>query len=214
VTSHWQQWHAPYEDPTSSLSRRLAVVQRQIARTLDEAPPGRIEIFSVCAGQGRDLIDVLATHPRGDDAHALLVELDEGNVRWARERATQLSVPCEIVQADAAESALYTNFRPAWLAVVCGVFGNISDDDIQATIGAMATMVRAGGSVVWTRHRLEPNLVPSIRQWFHDSGFEEAEYEDVVDSSAAVGRHRLVNPTVNAVPEQLFEFFGDGSGAI
>ncbi|GHD35622.1 hypothetical protein GCM10010335_31060 [Streptomyces galbus] len=31
----------------------------------------------MCAGQGRDLIGVLAGHPRRDDVRARLVELDE-----------------------------------------------------------------------------------------------------------------------------------------
>ena len=33
----WLEWHAPYDDPSSALSRRLEVVQRLLAEAL--APP-------------------------------------------------------------------------------------------------------------------------------------------------------------------------------
>src|SRR5271155_3216408 len=76
--SHWVRWHAPYEDPSSGLSQRLRAVQSMLGAALDEiAPrdpasatdthPEPIRIVSLCAGQGRDVIDVVATHPRGPE---------------------------------------------------------------------------------------------------------------------------------------------------
>ena len=74
----WHAWHDAYDDPGSSLAQRLAVVQARIAAALDVAPPGPLRAVSMCAGQGRDLIPVLASHPRGRDVTARLVELDPG----------------------------------------------------------------------------------------------------------------------------------------
>ena len=74
----WHAWHDAYDDPGSSLAQRLRVVQARIAATLDAAPPGPLRALSMCAGQGRDLIPVLASHPRGRDVTARLVELDPG----------------------------------------------------------------------------------------------------------------------------------------
>ena len=48
----------------SPLVRRLGMIQAQIHAMLDEAPPGPLRAVSLCAGQGRDLIGVLASHPR------------------------------------------------------------------------------------------------------------------------------------------------------
>lgn len=66
----WHEWHRAYDEPGSPLTIRLALVQRRIRDALDAAPPGPIRVVSACAGQGRDLLDVLVDHPRRDDVHA------------------------------------------------------------------------------------------------------------------------------------------------
>src|SRR5687767_8302828 len=75
----WQEWHERYDDPRSSMSRRVAIVQRMLRRALDAAPLGPVSLISMCAGQGRDVIGVLTDHPRAPDVRALLVELDARN---------------------------------------------------------------------------------------------------------------------------------------
>jgi hypothetical protein len=42
------------------LSQRLRLVQRHIDDWLDERPESLLQVVSVCAGQGNDLIGVLA----------------------------------------------------------------------------------------------------------------------------------------------------------
>src|SRR5215472_15812564 len=99
----WYSWHAPYDDPNSGLSRRLAWVQDRIRAALDEAPPGPIRVISICAGQGRDLIGVLPGHPRRGDVSARLVELDPRNIEVARRLAAEAGLAnVEIVLGDAA----------------------------------------------------------------------------------------------------------------
>ena len=69
----WFEWHRPYDDSTSPLAGRLRVVQRYVVEFLDSAPPGEISVVSMCAGQGRDLLEVLAQHPRTPDVTGPLV---------------------------------------------------------------------------------------------------------------------------------------------
>lgn len=57
----WFAWHRAYDDPGSDLRGRLGAVQGFIAEALTRQPPGRIRVVSVCAGQARDLLGVLAT---------------------------------------------------------------------------------------------------------------------------------------------------------
>lgn len=59
----WYAWHQYYDDPDTSLAQCLAAVQGQIRAALDAAPPGPLHVISLCAGQGRDLIGVLAATP-------------------------------------------------------------------------------------------------------------------------------------------------------
>src|ERR1700677_2087156 len=142
--SHWVRWHAAYEDPASNLSQRLAAVQSMVRAALDEIPdthPGPIRIVSLCAGQGRDVIDAVATHPRGPEVSALLVELDPALVAFARDRAAAagpgVAERIRIVEGDASQSHWDADDVPADIVLVCGVFGNISAADIKHTIQAM-----------------------------------------------------------------------------
>src|SRR4051794_39098778 len=127
----WVDWHAGYDDPESRLTLRLRIVQEQIRAALDRAPAGPIEVISMCAGQGRDLLEVLPGHPRGVDVRARLVELDPGNVASARAAG---AAAVEVIEADAGLVDAYRGRIPAYLVLACGVFGNIIDADVERTI--------------------------------------------------------------------------------
>jgi hypothetical protein len=81
----WRTWHKDYADPDSALGRRLPVVQAQVRAALDRSVPGSVQAISVCAGQGHDLLGVLAEHPRRAYVTARLVEPNEHNARLARQ---------------------------------------------------------------------------------------------------------------------------------
>ena len=193
----WYTWHHDYDEPGSALARRLAAVQEQIRTALDAAPPGRLHAVSLCAGQGRDLIGALARHPRRDDVSARLVELDSRNVAAARAAAEAAGLPLvEVVTGDAALTDHYAGMVPAYLVLVCGVFGNMTDDDVRRTIGYCTQLCAHGGTVVWTRGRWEPDLVPQICDWFADRGFELGWVSDQAQGWGA-GAHRF---TATPVP--------------
>lgn len=160
----WWEWHRPYDEPGSFLARRLDIVQQRVREALDRCRPGAIRAVSMCAGQGRDLIGVLVEHPRRHDVTARLVELDPRNVRVARAHIRAAGITgIEVFEGDASPTDVYDGFVPADLVLVCGVFGNISAADIQATIHQLPTLCAAGATVIWTRHRLEPDITPTIR---------------------------------------------------
>jgi hypothetical protein len=225
--SHWVRWHAAYEDPSSNLSLRLRAVQSMVRAALDEIParagagagagaatdPEPIRIVSLCAGQGRDVIDVVVTHPRGPEVSALLVELDPALVAFARERAASLGLAdrIRVIEGDASQCGPYAADVPADIVLVCGVFGNISPAGITRTIQAMRGFCAPGGHVVWTRHRRPPDLTPTVRADFAAAGFTEVGYEAPEGMILAVGHHRLDGATAPFDPGQrLFEFVGDG----
>ena len=221
--SHWVRWHGAYEDPSSRLSARLRAVQSMLGAALDEVPAGaeEIRVVSLCAGQGRDVIDVVATHPRGPAVSALLVEQDPALVRFARDRAQAAGVAdrIRVVEGDASQSRLYAEAVPADVVLVCGVFGNIGAADITRTIETLAGWCTAGGQVIWTRHRRPPDRTPAVRADFAAAGFTEMAFVSPEGTIQGVGRHRLNRPEgpdgVGAVvlfdpDQQLFDFVGDG----
>ena len=179
----WVQWHRDYDDPGSLLSQRGKRVQGHLRAELDRAPAGDIRLISLCAGQGRDVIGVLADHPRRDNVRARLVELDEldeRNVAVARQAAQAAGLAgVEVLQADAGITDVCVGAIPAQIVMVCGVFGNITASDVQATVAALPSLCAPGALVLWTRHRVPPDLTPAIRSWFGDAGFPEVRDERV-----------------------------------
>jgi len=84
------------------------------------------------AGQGPDLLDVLADHRRRDDVRARLVELDSRNTALAEERVRATGLDgLEVVTADASLSDHYHGMVPADLVLICWGVRNIADDDIE-----------------------------------------------------------------------------------
>lgn len=206
----WVTWHAPYDEPGSNLDRRLRWVQRRIGQALDEARPGPIRVLSLCAGQGRDLLEVLPDHPRRDDVAGLLVELDERNVAHARAQAEAEGLDAiEVLQADASNSSAFATGVPADLLLVCGVYGNIGDEDIATTVRHLPELCAPGAVTFWTRHRGAPDLTPAIRQWYMDAGFEEVAFDSEDGFLFGVGTARLTVPPPAYVPDRhLFDFVG------
>lgn len=210
----WQRWHDGYDDAGSVLARRLQVVQTQVRAALDGSPAGPLRVVSLCAGQGRDLLDVLADHPRRDDVQARLVELDARNAVLAEERARDLGLhQVEVVTGDAALTDQYDGLVPADLVLVCGVFGNISDEDIEHTIDTCQQLCQAGGTVIWTRHRGEPDRVPLICEWFEARGFDLQWLSDR-NAGFGVGVHRFAaQPQPLAPAKRMFTFTRGGGSA-
>jgi hypothetical protein len=213
--SHWVRWHREYENPSSPLSLRRRMVQAMVRDVLDTAAPGPIGMVSLCAGQGRDVVDVVAGHPRVADVRVLLVELDPALVAFARHRvdAARLGERVQIVEGDAAQCRWYASHVPADLVLVCGVFGNISDTDIARTIAALPGFCHPGGEVIWTRHRRAPDATPAIRAAFASAGFEEVAFEAPDGYVLSVGRERLRADAPSVAFDRagrLFDFVGDG----
>lgn len=202
----WVGWYADYGDPGSALSRRLRIVQGHIDDWLDHRQDGGLSVVSACAGQGRDLIEVLGRRDDAGRVRATLLEADPRNVERARAAAAGLST-VDVRRADAGDLASYRDATPADLVLMVGVFGNIDDDDIRRTVAALPHLCRPAATVIWTRSRREPDLTGSIRTWFADAGFTEHAFDAPEDTLFSVGVHRLTRtPQSSPPPTRLFTF--------
>jgi hypothetical protein len=195
TNTDWSRWHDAYARLGSALANRLDAVCAQINRRLDATAPHPVRVISACAGDGRDLLGVLAQRSDADRVTALLVEHDVALAARAREVANGVAARIEVRQADAAQSNLYADAVPADLVLLCGIFGNVSDDDVRTTVEAAPQLCALGAEVIWTRHRGHPDLTPYIREWLADAGFDEVafitpEADDRFDQWS-VGVHRL-----------------------
>jgi hypothetical protein len=196
----WHEWYADYDNPGSGLARRLLWVQDQVRAALDAAPAGPVRAVSLCAGQGRDLIGALAGHPPARDVTARLVELDPRNTEVAARLAAAAGLDnVEIVTGDASLASQYADLVPADLVLACGLFGNMTDAHVEQTIGYCAQLCAEGGSVVWTRARWAPDLVPHVCAWFERRDFERVSLTSP-DYVQCVGAHRRAAPPVPLEP--------------
>jgi hypothetical protein len=202
----WRAWHTGYVDPESPLSRRLRVIQGAVGGWLvDQSHPDRI--LSLCAGDGRDVLEVLAGRPDARRVSATLVELDPELAQRARVRAARACLDnVEVRCADAGSSATFVDRLPAGLLLLCGLFGNISDDDIERTVGALPAMIRPGGAVIWTRSRRSPDITPAIQSWLDRAGFQKRVFVAPDDVLWSVGVYDLLTPMVTDLPGRLFSF--------
>ncbi|HUP87583.1 MAG TPA: class I SAM-dependent methyltransferase [Acidimicrobiales bacterium] len=215
MSSDWTAWHREYDDPTSRLSRRLGVVQGFVTEALDHAPSGRIAVLSVCAGEGRDVIGVLRDHPRAHDVDAVLVEFDPQLAANAKALATDAGVGdhVRVIEGDAGITTKLRDGVPADVLLLCGIFGNISDDDVEHTVRKASTLCNEGATVVWTRHPTPPDLTVRIRQWFAESGFVEVGFEAPAEWNFGVGAHRLIaEPEAFPSDLRLFTFVEEHGG--
>jgi hypothetical protein len=207
-TTDWHEWHSRYADNTSTLSQRLRLVQRHIDDWLDERPESSLRVVSVCAGQGHDLIGVLARRPDAGRVRAELIEQDPRNVAVAREGAAAAGLAgITVTCADAGDFAAYQTATPADLVLLAGVLGNISDQDVQATITALPRLCAPEATVIWTRTRRAADLTPTVRGWFAGAGFAERAFHAPPGVLFSVGVHQL-HGRPNSPPRsgQIFTF--------
>jgi Putative methyltransferase len=203
----WQQWHQAYDDPTSALARRLEVVRRRIGEVLSVPRETPIRVLSLCAGDGRDLLPVLAGTAVAAES-IVLVETDAGLADNARRTAAALKLDTvAVITADAGDHEQFARAYPVDLLLLCGIFGNVPEGDIQTTVAATPTMLRNGGTVIWTRGSTQPDVRPAIRQWFKAAGLDEVAFDsEPSDFGVGVGVKPTGAKTSGPMPERLFRF--------
>lgn len=205
----WVAWHDAYDDPTTSLHRRLGIVRRRFAEALATHAGRPTRVLDLCAGDGRDVIPVLAARQGRPEVTAVLVERDPALA--ARAEAAVLDAHLDGVDvrcADAAVPATFADALPADILLLCGIFGNVHEDDVRALIAAVPAMVVPGGVVIWTRGGSDPDRRAVIRRWFAEAGLDEVSF-DGIPGPEGVGVARVpATPTdpVPPLPERLFTF--------
>jgi hypothetical protein len=204
----WFAWHEPYADPASSLSRRLRTVQHHITDWLDSRPGGELYVLSLCAGQGQDIVGVLAARPDTARVRVDLVEADPRNAASARAAVEAAGLDrVSVHEADAGDLATYADFGRADLLLLVGVLGNVGDADLATTVAALPALCAPAATVIWTRHRRPPDRTPAVREMFTAAGFVERAFEAHDDVLYSVGVQQFAGvAAVRPASGRLFQF--------
>lgn len=170
------KWLDRYDDPDSPLSWRLRMVQEWLHKDLDSRR-GQVEIVSVCAGDGRDIIDVLQTRHDADRVNVVLLEAHPDVADLARQRARDAGLDrVEVRTCDASMTSSYVGAVPADIVLLVGLLGNMSHEDVSATIDATPQMCRRAATLIWSRGRDLDDINDRVRRQFTDVGFTEQDY--------------------------------------
>jgi hypothetical protein len=189
---------------------------REVLRAELDARPGPVRVVSLCAGDGRDVLGVLAEREDAARVSVTLVEVLPELVERARSAAAEVEADVQVVAADAGCSQTYLGLAtvPADVVLLVGVLGNISDADVAATVAAMPHLCASGATLVWSRGRsLEgaDDFVTPVREAFAAAGFTEVSIRsfDVQDDRTALGVVRFGRAPVPLEPRQTwFTFVG------
>ena len=109
------------------------------------------------------MLGVLGQRPSDATAvRTVLVELDTCLADAARHRAEDQGIAnVDVRTADAGNTRAYADAVPADLLLLCGIFGNVSDEDVRRTVAAVPRLVGPDATVIWTRSRRAPDLTPA-----------------------------------------------------
>lgn len=147
----WQAWHDAYDEPGSSLARRLEVVRRRLDVVLDLVSSPAPRLLALCAGDARDVVPVLAARADGDQIDVTLVELDDELASRAVNAAKAAGLTRVVVRrGDAGDPASFSDFVPVDVLMLCGIFGNVEHASVADIARAVPAMVLLGGYVIWT----------------------------------------------------------------
>jgi hypothetical protein len=208
----WLEWHELY-NTEPKLQQRLEIVREYISYSLDNSPTGNIRVVSACAGDGRDLLGTLANHPRAKDVYARLVEINPQLVERGRATIESLGLTKQIdfINGDATAAVNYVGAVPADIVIVCGIFGNLADEnELNRLLGNLSFLSKKGAFILWTRgHSNGINYSETVRKYFHEFGFEEVNFKLTETGDMGVGIHRYLGESQSVPKEQnLFVFSG------
>ncbi|MGM3307139.1 class I SAM-dependent methyltransferase family protein [Anabaena sp. WFMT] len=208
----WLEWHDLY-NTEPKLQQRLKIVQEYISYSLDNSPTGDIRIVSLCAGDGRDLLGTLAKHPRAKDVYAKLIEINPQLVERGRATIESLGLTkqIEFINGDATAADNYVGAVPADIVIVCGIFGNLADEnELNRLLGNLSFISKKGAFVLWTRGHF--NCIAyseTVRKYFRDFGFAEVNFKLTATGDMGVGIHRYLGENLPTPKEEkLFVFSG------
>lgn len=205
-TTDWVAWHDAYADEHSALSRRLRIVRRLVRESLLLHPHKTFRVVSLCAGRGDDLVHVLRHDDFARRVRGRLVELDPDNAQALTQAVRAAGLSLEVLEGDAGDRAAYEGAVPADVVLLCGVLGNVSDEDAHNIVRAMPEFCATGATVIWTRTRRAPDLTHRIREWFADAGFSELAFVAPNDALFSVGMSCFMGTPQPLGRGQLFRF--------
>jgi 16S rRNA G966 N2-methylase RsmD len=192
----WSDWpQEVYQQ--QSYQQRLSKVQEHFAECLDNVPRGPVRVLSLCAGDGRDVIGVLNSHPRRTDVSAWLIESNRQCVAICVRQAASVGLQKTVnfVCGDATLCVTYKNIATADIVLICGVWGHVAANQRAQLVAGIASLCKPDAAVIWTRG-LVPNMsrMQEIQSHFAGLAWNKVRVSSTPDQRWAVATYRYSGP--------------------
>jgi hypothetical protein len=179
--------------------QRLRVVKVHLAECLNDAAQGPLRLVSLCAGDGRDVIDVLQSNRRRNDVGAWLVELNGQSIADGalHMKASGLEKLVNFIHADATDYLTYQTLVPCDIILLCGVWGHVPVNERALLVRALASFSKPGGSLIWTRGISRGmDRLNEIQSQFANSSWERVRLSFTPNDKWAISTHRYCGPSL------------------
>ena len=205
----WSDWHRMYQN-NEALKTRLDLVRQTLRAVLDARPSGRIRLVSICAGDGRDVLEVVATHPRRSDIEAWLLDSDAPSVARGLTAVASLGLarPVHFRRADAAAAQSYIDIVPADILLASGFIGRLTFGELEHFAACLPAFCNAGTELIWSRHvRGNQGVdISRVRELFRMHQFDERAFAIASTNGYAVGWQRFAGTAISLDPKmRLFD---------
>ena len=141
-------WHDAYRDPASELSVRLRHVQQGISAEFD-VRPGTVRVMSSCAGQGHDVLGVLAARPElYNRVRGTLLEINPVNAAIARERWRSMRGRTGVLHSGHALVRVHDGAEAQGVSSTTVRFGSPADAEIDAYVATGEPLGCAGAFTI------------------------------------------------------------------
>lgn len=184
----------PGQDPSDA--ERVGTVRRLLARELRElgdGPGAAVRLLVLGAGDGSDVLPVLAGSPA--TVRATLVEPDPDLAAAARGAARALRLDVDVRCADPGTTDAYLRVLPVDVLVLGGVLDDLAEADLAGAVAALPGLLDLEALVLSTSAGGSHDPVPAVREELLDGPFEE-----LADAGPRVGAHRFTGDPEPAEP--------------
>lgn len=183
----------PRQDPAEA--ERVGTVRRLLARELRElgdGPGAAVRLLVLGAGDGGDVLPVLAGSPA--TVRATLVEPDPDLAAAARSTARDLGLDVDVRCADPGTTDAYLRVLPVDVLLLDGVLDDLAEADLAGAVAALPGLLDLKALVLSTSGGSH-DPVPAVREALLDGPFDE-----LADAGPRVGAHRFTGDPEPAEP--------------
>lgn len=183
----------PRQDPAEA--ERVGTVRRLLARELRElgdGPGAAVRLLVLGAGDGGDVLPVLAGSPA--TVRATLVEPDPDLAAAARSTARDLGLDVDVRCADPGTTDAYLRVLPVDVLLLDGVLDDLAEADLAGAVAALPGLLDLEALVLSTSGGSH-DPVPAVREALLDGPFDE-----LADAGPRVGAHRFTGDPEPAEP--------------